>query len=65
MKDGRVLPEQAAKELKMDANSFRHALRNGDFPITIGMAFKREGNSNYTYYVYRKPLDELKEKWGL
>ena len=63
--DVRVAPKDAARELGMDLISFQSALRNNRFPISIGIAFIKEGNVNYTYYVYRKPFEQLKKLWGI
>ena len=63
--ESRIAPTEAAKQLDMDLVSFQHALRDNRFPISIGMAFIKEGNVNYTYYVFRKPFEQLKKLWGI
>lgn len=63
--ENRISPKEAAAELDMDLLSFQHALRDNRFPISIGMAFRKSGNTNYTYYVYRKPFEQLKQLWGI
>ena len=63
--ENRIAPKDAARELGMDLMSFQHALRDNRFPISIGIAFVKSGNTNYTYYVYRKPFEQLKQLWGI
>ena len=62
---GRVPVADAAKELGMSVDSFRYLLQEGKFPICIGYAIRKPGNKNYTYMVYRKPLEELKQLMGM
>lgn len=63
--DNRVRPQDAARELEMSLLSFQHAMQNNAFPISIGIAIKKKGNENYSYYIYRGALDELKKLWGI
>lgn len=61
--DGKVTAEQAAKELHMSTDCLRQGMIRDTLPIHLGMVTK--ANKNYSYHIYRKPLDELKERWGV
>lgn len=64
-KNGNVSATQAAKELDMTVTHFKHCLINDGFPINIGVAVKMPDHKNFTYYVKREPLNQLKQLWGL
>lgn len=61
----RISPEQAARELKMETQSFRYLLQTQRLPLSVGYAIKKPGNTNWTYYVSRKGVEELKLMWGI
>lgn len=55
----RVTVKQAAKELNMDIVSVQHLMRQDRLPI--GIALKKEGKTNWHYYIYRNMLEEFKQ----
>lgn len=59
-----VTPEEAARRLGMSTDSLRQCMIQNKFPIPIGMAIKKEGNKNYTYYIYEVKLTALEKFWG-
>ena len=60
-KDGNVRAEDAARELNMSVDSLRQCMLHG----TIDIGIVKKGKVNNAYYIKRKPLDDLKRKWGL
>lgn len=59
-----VVPvKQAAKELHMDVLTVRHLMQAG--LLDIGFYSKRPGCKRGHYIVYRKLLDEEKERLGI
>jgi predicted site-specific integrase-resolvase len=64
MEDGtRVTIEQAAQELQVSQATVRSWMRHQY--IDIGIADKKDGNKKYCYIIYRKLLNEQKERWGI
>ena len=63
----RISPEEAASRLGMSKEDFCQCLIQGKFPkrYTPGMAYKKPGNKNYTYVVYRGAVEQLEQYWGL
>lgn len=59
MKMERVSVAQAAKELSIDRVNVQYLLQKERLPI--GYAIKREGNTKWTYYIYRSLLDSFKK----
>lgn len=59
----RVTSETAARELGMDVLTLRGLMQQGK--LNIGYALKKEGKSKWGYYIFRKPLDELKAELGI
>ena len=63
MQGTRVTPQVAAEELGMDVLTVRGLMQQGK--LDIGYALKKEGKSKWSYYIYRKLLDETKERLGI
>ena len=61
MRDIRVKPVQAAEELGMSALTLRCLMQQEKLPI--GYAIKHE--KRWSYFIYRKPLNELKSQLGI
>ena len=61
----RISVSEAARRLGMTRESFCHCMINNLFPIPVGVAIKKPGNKNYTYYIYRRKLEGLEQFWGL
>lgn len=57
MRKGRISVATAAKVLKMDAQTVRLLLRQGE--VQWGIAFKRPGSKQWTYIVYSEPFRQL------
>lgn len=57
MKNGRISVSTAASVLKMDAQTVRLLLRQGEVPW--GTAFKRPGSTQYSYLIYAEPFKRL------
>lgn len=60
-----VPPEEAARRLGMTADCLRECMKQNKFPIQIGIAIKKDGNKNYSYYILENRLVELEKFWGL
>lgn len=56
----RVTTKQAAKELNMDIEGLQYLMRKERLPI--GYAFKKDGKTRHTYYIYRGLLDTYKKQ---
>lgn len=56
----RVTTKQAAKELSMDIEGLQYLMRKDRLPI--GYAFKKDGKTRHTYYIYRGLLDTYKKQ---
>jgi hypothetical protein len=63
MKPDRVSISTAAKELHMSPQTVRILMASGQLPI--GDCARRKGCRRMGYYVYRKLLDQEKEKRGI
>lgn len=61
--DKRVSSQQASKELGMDVITLRQLMIHEK--LNIGFCIKKDGNSRYTYVIYRKLLDAEKKRLGL
>ena len=61
----RISMTEAAHRLGMTPESLRHCIANNVLPISIGVAFKKPGAVNTTYYVYRSAVEKLEQIWGL
>ena len=61
----RVSVEEAARRLGMSVDSLRQCIIQDKFPVQIGVAFKGKDAKNYTYYIYKRPLEKLEQIWGL
>lgn len=48
----------------MTPDSLKECMKQNAFPIDIGVAIKKNGNKNYTYYVYKNKLLALEKFWG-
>lgn len=59
-----VSPEEAARRLGMSVDSLRECMKQDKFPFPIGIAIKKSGNKNYTYYIYENKLTALEQFWG-
>lgn len=57
MKNGRISVATAARVLKMDAQTVRLLLRQGEVPW--GVAYKRPGSNQYSYLIYGEPFRQL------
>ena len=57
--------EEASRRLGMTRESLCACIRQNVFPHPIGVAIKKPGNKNYTYYIYRRKLEKLEQFWGL
>lgn len=57
MKNGRISVATAARVLKMDAQTVRLLLRQGEVPW--GVAYKRPGSNQYSYLIYSEPFKQL------
>lgn len=57
MISGRISVSTAAKVLKMDAQTVRILLRQGNVPW--GTAFKKPGSTQYSYLIYSEPFKQL------
>ena len=60
----RISVSEAAKRLGMTPDSLKECMKQNAFPIDIGVAIKKNGNKNYTYYVYKNKLLALEKFWG-
>ena len=61
----RISVEEAARMVGMSTDSFRECMKQNKFPFPVGTAFKKEGGTNYTFYVYRGAMEKLVQFWGL
>lgn len=59
-----VRPEDAAKRLGMSVECLRECMKQNKFPIEIGIAIKKEGNKNFSYYILENKLTALEKFWG-
>lgn len=57
MKNGRISVSTAAKVLRMDAQTVRLLLRQGE--VSWGKAFKVPGSKQYSYLIYSEPFGQL------
>lgn len=57
MISGRISVSTAAKVLKMDAQTVRILLRQGNVPW--GTAFKKPGSTQYSYLIYSELFKQL------
>lgn len=57
MINGRISIVTAAKVLKMDAQTVRLLLRQGEVPW--GVAYKQPGSTQYSYLIYAEPFKQL------
>lgn len=57
MKNGRISVSTAAKVLRMDAQTVRLLLRQGE--VSWGKAFKVSGSKQYSYLIYSEPFRQL------
>lgn len=57
MINGRISIVTAAKVLKMDAQTVRLLLRQGEVPW--GVAYKRPGSNQYSYLIYAESFKKL------
>ena len=57
MISGRISVSTAAKVLKMDAQTVRILLRQGNVPW--GTAFKKPGSTQFSYLIYAEPFREF------
>lgn len=57
MINGRISIATAAKVLKMDAQTIRLLLRQGE--VSWGKAFKVPGSKQYSYLIYSEPFRQL------
>lgn len=57
MKNGRISVSTAARVLRMDAQTVRLLLRQGEVPW--GVAYKRPGSNQYSYLIYAEPFRQL------
>lgn len=60
-----VNPEDAARRLGMSRESLYQCMRHNTFPFPIGIAIKKDGNKNYSYFIYEAKLEKLEQFWGL
>lgn len=63
MKEIRVTPKIAARELHMDVVTLRELMKREKLPI--GYAMKKEDKSKWGFYIYRHLLDEHKKYLGI
>ena len=63
MNETRVTPSVAAAELGMSVLTLRGLMQQGK--LNIGYALKHEGKKKWSYFIYRKPLDEEKKRLGI
>ncbi len=61
--ENRVTPSIAAAELGMSVLTLRGLMQQGK--LNIGYALKQEGKKKWSYYIYRKKLDEVKADLGI
>lgn len=61
----RISVTEAAHRLGMSPDSLRYCMTSNTLPVSIGVAFKKPGAINTTYYVYRKAVEKLEKIWGL
>ena len=57
MTNGRISVSTAAKVLKMDAQTVRLLLRQGEVPW--GVAYKRPGSTQFSYLIYAELFKQL------
>lgn len=57
MKNGRISVATAAKVLRMDAQTVRLLLRQGN--VSWGTAFKRAGSNQWSHLIYSEPFRQL------
>lgn len=57
MVNGRISVSTAARVLKMDTQTVRLLLRQGEVPW--GVAYKRPGSNQYSYLIYAEPFRQL------
>ena len=62
--DGNVSVAEAARRLGMSGDTLRQCLIQNKLPINIGFAIKKDGNTNYTYYINEYALRKLEKEWG-
>ena len=63
MIESRVTLKDAAKELGMSELTVRGLMKQGKLPI--GCALKHDKASKWSFFIYRKPLDEVKKQFGI
>lgn len=59
-----VRPEDAARRLGMSVECLRECMKQNKFPIEIGVAIKKSGNKNFSYYILENRLTALEKLWG-
>ena len=57
MVNGRISVSTAARVLKMDTQTVRLLLRQGEVPW--GVAYTRPGSNQYSYLIYAEPFRQL------
>ncbi len=63
MNESRVTLKEAARELGMSELTVRGLMKQGKLPI--GCALKHQNASRWSFFIYRKPLEEVKRKFGI
>lgn len=63
MEEVRVTPSVAAEELGMSVLTLRGLMQQGK--LNIGYALKHEGKKKWSYFIYRKLLNDEKERLGV
>ena len=62
--DSNVSVNEAARRLGMSRETLCQCLIQNKLPINIGFALKKDGNTNYTYYINEYALRKLEKEWG-
>ena len=57
MTNGRISVSTAARVLRMDCQTVRLLLKQGEVPW--GMAFKKPGSTQYSYLIYAEPFKQF------
>lgn len=62
----RISPEEAARRLGMSKEDFCQCLIQKAFPERYipGIAYKKPGNKNYTFVVFRGAVERLEQHFG-
>ena len=59
----RVTVNEAASELRVSVLTLRGLMQQNK--LNIGYAIKQDGNKRWSYFIYRKLLNEEKQRLGI